>query len=76
MTDNNEQTLKPQDPHPPPNRVSSYKKSQLFNFRRAHAQREFNPRRACAAKVTVVVQCVCVRDYSRATGYEAAYERY
>ena len=41
-----------------------------------------NPRRACAARVTVVVLCVCVsvclcvRDYSRTTGYEAAYERY
>ena len=45
-----------------------------------------NPRRACAARVTVVVLCVCpsvrpsvclfVHDYSRTTGYEAAYERY
>ena len=41
-----------------------------------------NPRRACAARVTVVVLCVCVcvsvcvYDYSRTTGYEAAYERY
>ena len=39
-----------------------------------------NPRRACAARVTVVGLCVCVcvsvRDYSRTTGYEAAYERY
>ena len=45
-----------------------------------------NPRRACAARVTtrvtIVVLCVCVsvclcvRDYSRTTGYEAAYERY
>ena len=49
-----------------------------------------NPRRACAARVTVVVLCVCVsvclcvcvsvclcvRDYSWTTGYEAAYERY
>ena len=37
-----------------------------------------NPRRACAARVTVVVLCVClfVCDYSRTTGYEAAYERY
>ena len=44
------------------------------------------PRRACAARVTVVVLCVCVSvclcvcvcvyDYSRTTGYEAAYERY
>ena len=35
-----------------------------------------NPR--CAARVTVVVLCVClsVYDYSRTTGYEAAYERY
>ena len=41
-----------------------------------------NPRRACAARVTAVVLCVClcvcvcVHDYSRTTGYEAAYERY
>ena len=46
-----------------------------------------NPRRACAAMVTVVGLCVClsvclsvfflsVDDYSRTTGYEAAYERY
>ena len=37
-----------------------------------------NPRRACAARVTVVVLCVClsVYDYSRTTGYEVAYERY
>ena len=49
-----------------------------------------NPRRACAARVTVVGRCVClsvclfvclfvcssVDDYSRTTGYEAAYERY
>ena len=45
-----------------------------------------NPRRACAARVTVVVLCVClsvclsvclfVYYYSRTTGYEAAYERY
>ena len=41
-----------------------------------------NPRRACAASVTVVVLCVglficlSVYDYSRTTGYEAAYERY
>ena len=41
-----------------------------------------NPRRPCAARVTVVVLCdglcvcVCVYDYSRTTGYEAAYERY
>ena len=41
-----------------------------------------NPRRVCAARVTVVVLCVClsvclfVYDYSRTTGYEAAYERY
>ena len=45
-----------------------------------------NPRRACAARVTVLGLCVClsvclfvclsVDDYSRSTGYEAAYERY
>ena len=40
-----------------------------------------NPRRACAAGVTVVFLCVClfvclsVCDYSRTTGYEVAYER-
>ena len=41
-----------------------------------------NPPRACAARFTVVGLCVClsvclfVDDYSRTTGYEAAYERY
>ena len=35
-----------------------------------------NPRRACAARVTVVGLCLFVDDYSRTTGYEAAYERY
>ena len=45
-----------------------------------------NPRRACAARVIEVGLCVClfvclsvclfVDDYSRTTGYEAAYERY
>ena len=36
----------------------------------------FNPRRACAAKVTVLGLCVCVSvclsvyDYSRSTGFE------
>ena len=41
-----------------------------------------NPRRTCAARVTVVVLYVClsvclfVYDYSRTTDYEAAYERY
>ena len=39
-----------------------------------------NPRRACAVRVTVVSVClsVClsVSNYSRTTGYEAAYERY
>ena len=42
-----------------------------------------NPRRACAARVTVVglsvclfvCLSVCLFDYSRTTGYEAAYER-
>ena len=38
-----------------------------------------NPRRACEARVTVVVLCVfvclSVCDYSRTTGYEAAYEK-
>ena len=42
----------------------------------------FSATRACAARVTVVVLCVrpsvrlFVHDYSRTTGYEAAYERY
>ena len=38
-----------------------------------------NPRRACAARVTVVVRvslCVSVYDYSRTTGNKAAYERF
>ena len=41
-----------------------------------------NPRRACAARVTVIGLCVClfvclfVDNYSHTTGYEAAYERY
>ena len=42
-----------------------------------------NPRRACAARVTLSVclsvcmsVCLSVDDYSRTTGYEAAYERY
>ena len=45
-----------------------------------------NPRHACAARVTVVglrvclsvcqFVCLSVDDYSRTTGYEAAYERY
>ena len=42
------------------------------------ASKLINPPRACAARVTLVVLCVClsVYDYSRTTGYEAAYERY
>ena len=39
-----------------------------------------NPRRACAAKATVLGLCVCVcvsvYPYSRTTGNKAAYERY
>ena len=35
-----------------------------------------NPRRACAARITVVAACLFVDDYSHTTGYEAAYERY
>ena len=38
-----------------------------------------SPRRACAARVTVVVLCVCLSVclyYSRNTGYQAAYERH
>ena len=51
-------------------------------YRNTRARAVVNPRRACAARVTVVVLCVClsvclfVYDYSRTTGYEAAYERY
>ena len=47
-----------------------------------HFSAFINPRRACAARVTVLGLCVClsvclsVDDYSRTTGYEAAYERY
>ena len=47
-----------------------------------HLHALINPRRACAARVTVLGLCVClsvclsVDDYSRTTGYEAAYERY
>ena len=53
--------------------------------RRAARHNAHVPRRACAARVTVVVLCVClsvclficlfVSDYSRTTGYEAAYGR-
>ena len=56
------------------------------NFPRPRQKSVINPRRACAARVTVVGLCVClfvclsvclfVDDYSRTTGYEAAYERY
>ena len=40
-----------------------------------------NPRRACAARVIVIIPCVCVclsvcYYYSGTTGYEAAKERY
>ena len=35
-----------------------------------------NLRRACAARVTVVSVRLSVSNYSRTTGYEAAYERY
>ena len=40
-----------------------------------------NPRHACAVRVTVILGfclsvCLSVYDYSRTTGYEAAYERY
>ena len=45
--------------------------------------RIINPRRACAARVTVLVSvsvclsvCLSVYDYSRTAGYEATYERY
>ena len=56
------------------------------NFVHIYTQKGINPRRACAARVTVVGLRVClfaclfvclfVDDYSRTTGYEAAYERY
>ena len=54
--------------HPLASIVPSLSKPQIF----------INPRRARAARVTVVGLCVClsVDDYSRTTGYEAAYERY
>ena len=35
-----------------------------------------NPRRACAARVTVVSVCLSVQTKSRTTGYEGAYGRY
>ena len=35
-----------------------------------------NPRRACAARVTVVVLSDCVDAYSDTTGYEAVHQRY
>ena len=37
-----------------------------------------NPRRACAARVTVIVLSVCmyVDDYSRTVGNKTAYKRY
>ena len=58
--------------------------------RKSSSSDVINPRRACAARVTVVGLCVClsvclfvclfvclsVDDYSRTTRYEAAYERY
>ena len=61
--------------------VNTYKHAEGLHF-----SAFINPRRACAARVTVVGLCVClsvclfvclsVDDYSRTTGYEAAYERY
>ena len=56
------------------NRVSQIHEHRLLQL--------INPRRVCAARVTVLGLCVClsvcvsVYDYSRTTGYEAAYERY
>ena len=46
-----------------------------------HLRDVVNPRRACAARVIVVVPCVCVcvsvcYHYSGTTGYEAAKERF
>ena len=40
----------------------------------AHAQRGYSSRSVCLCVCVCV--CVCVYDYSRTTGYEAAYERY
>ena len=54
----------------------------VFSYSKSVHHSLINPRRACAARVTVVVLCVClsvrlfVTHYSRTTGYEAAYERY
>ena len=54
----------------------------MYKYIHVHVVYVVNPRRACAARVTVVGLCVClfvclfVDDYSRTTGYEAAYERY
>ena len=50
-----------------------------FRYWHANGAIFINPRRACAARVTVVVLVsvsLCVFDYSRTTGYEAACERY
>ena len=62
------------------------KKEQINNFRPdemtvlTNTNVVVNPRRACAARVTVLGLCVCVcvcpRLYSRTTGNDAAYERY
>ena len=54
----------------------------IHTYNNVTPQTVVNPRRACAARVTVVGLCVgrsvclSVDDYSRTTGYEAAYERY
>ena len=62
-------------------------RSEIFSIVTGHKMKQMlvhiiNPRRAFTASVTVVVLRVClsvclfVYDYSRTTGYEAAYERY
>ena len=57
---------------PPPNKKILYETPRHI----------INPRRACAARVTMVALCVClcvclsVYNYSHTTGYEAAYKRY
>ena len=62
--------------------LGSRKSNSPMRGKKGLALAVINPRRACAARVTVVGLCVClsvcvsVDDYSRTTGYEAAYERY
>ena len=60
-------------PHPPTHTKTDTQTRSIFVYAGPHY-----PRRACAAMVTVVCLSVClfVYNYSRTTGYEAAYERY